>query len=102
MDIKSTVIVLFLWEWEQTIDKVALLIKGESSHWINKQAEFIEHLKTKKFGRQDKYFAVSISKSMIDKVRNYVKNQEEHHRIKSFQDEYDEPINKYGFKKFRG
>ena len=39
---------------------------------------------------------------MIDKVRNYIKNQEEHHKIKTFQDEYDELINKYGFKKFGG
>ena len=87
---------------EHTIDKVAQLIKGESSHWIYKQAEFIEHLKSKKFGWQDEYFAVSISKSMIGKVRNYIKNQEEPHKIKTFQVEYDELMTKCGFKKFGG
>ena len=86
----------------QTIDKVAQLLKGESSYWINKQAAFNEHLKSKKFGWQDEYFAVSVSKSMVEKVRNYIKNQEEHHKSKSFQEEYDELINKYGFRRFGG
>ena len=37
---------------------------------------------------------------MIDKIREYIKNQEEHHAKKTFQEEYDEFILKYGFKKF--
>jgi hypothetical protein len=32
-------------------------------------------------------------------IRNYIKNQEDHHREKSFIEEYDEFIGKYGFKK---
>ncbi|MDY7393960.1 IS200/IS605 family transposase [Aureibaculum sp. 2210JD6-5] len=59
---------------DQTIQKVMQLIKGESSFWINKQ-----NLTKKKFQWQDEYFAVSVSESMIDKVRNYIKNQEIHH-----------------------
>ena len=77
---------------DQTIQKVMQLIKGESSFWINKQNITLE-----KFEWQDEYFAVSVSESMIDRVRNYLKNQEEHHKTKSFQDEYDEFISKYGF-----
>ena len=38
---------------------------------------------------------------MIDKVREYIKNQEEHHSKKTFQQEYDEFINKYGFTKHK-
>lgn len=53
-----------------------------------------------KFEWQDEYFAVSVSESIIDKVRHYIKNQEEHHRQKTFQQEYNEFISKYGFKKF--
>lgn len=87
---------------DQTIDKVAQLLKGESSYWINRQIEFKEHLKLKKFGWQDEYFAVSVSKSMVDRVRNYIKNQEEHHKIKTFQEEYDDLINKYEFRRFGG
>lgn len=72
------------------------LIKGESSFWINKN-----QLTQQKFDWQDEYFAVSVSESILDKVRNYIKNQEEHHRKKSFQEEYDEFLEKYGFERFR-
>ncbi len=78
---------------DQNIQKVMQLIKGESSYWINKNS-----LTKEKFEWQDEYFAVSVSESIIDRVRNYIKNQEEHHKKKSFQEEYDEFITKYGFK----
>ena len=80
---------------DQTIEKLMQLIKGESSFWINK-----ETLTKQKFEWQDEYFAVSVSESVIDKVREYIKNQEEHHRLKTFQQEYDELISKFGFQKF--
>ncbi|HSD07086.1 IS200/IS605 family transposase [Flavobacterium sp.] len=79
---------------DQNIQKVMQLIKGESSFWINKN-----ELTKEKFQWQDEYFAVSVSESVIDKVRNYIKNQEEHHKKKTFQEEYDEFILKFGFKK---
>ena len=81
---------------DQTIQKVMQLVKGESSFWINK-----EGLTKKKFEWQDEYFAVSVSESMIDKVREYIRNQEEHHKQRTFQEEYDEFISKYGFEKFK-
>jgi len=82
---------------DQTIEKIMQLVKGESTHWINKN-----QLTKSKFEWQDEYFAVSVSESMLDKVRDYIKNQEEHHHRKSFQEEYDEFIEKYGFAKFKG
>ena len=81
---------------DQTIQKVMQLIKGESSFWINKNK-----LTSAKFEWQDEYFAVSISQSVIDRVRNYIKNQEEHHNKKTFEHEYDELINIYGFEIFK-
>ncbi len=77
----------------QTISKVTFLLKGESSHWINEN-----RLIMGKFGWQDEYMALSVSESQVEKVRNYIKNQEEHHRRKSFREEYEEFIKKYGFK----
>jgi REP element-mobilizing transposase RayT len=77
---------------EQTIAKVVQLIKGESSFWINKNSICKE-----KFEWQDDYFAVSVSESGVDKVRDYIKKQEEHHAKKTFQQEYDEFMEKYGF-----
>ncbi len=82
---------------DQTIQKVMQLIKGESSFWINKNS-----LTKEKFEWQDEYFAVSVSESVLDKVREYIKNQEEHHDKRTFEQEYDGFISKYGFEKFRG
>lgn len=79
---------------DQTIQKTMQLIKGESSFWINKN-----NLCKGKFEWQDEYFAVSVSESMIDRVRNYIKNQEQHHAKQTFQEKYDEFIVKYNFPK---
>nr|WP_317129784.1 transposase [Flavobacterium franklandianum] len=76
----------------QTIQKVMQLIKGESSFWMNKQNLILD-----KFEWQDEYFAISVSESVLDKVRNYIKNQEQHHSKKTFDDEF---IIKYGFQRF--
>ena len=81
---------------DQTIEKNMQLIKGESSFWINKNK-----LTEDKFEWQDEYYAVSVSESMLDRVRNYIKNQEEHHTRKTFEEEIDELILKYGFTKFK-
>jgi putative transposase len=79
---------------DQNIATVAQLLKGESSYWVNKNK-----LSTERFGWQDEYFAASVSHSQIDVVRRYIRNQEEHHKKKSFQMEFDEFIEKYGFEK---
>ncbi|MBI3233997.1 MAG: transposase, partial [Bacteroidetes bacterium] len=54
-----------------------------------------------KFEWQEEYFAVSVSESVLNRVREYIKNQEEHHSKKTFEKEYDEFINKYGFTKHK-
>ena len=81
----------------ETMSKVMQLIKGESSFWVNKH-----NLCKQKFEWQEEYFAVSVSESVVDRVRVYIKNQEAHHRKKTFQEEYDQLIEKYGFQKFNG
>jgi len=78
----------------QNIETVANLLKGESSFWINKNK-----LANSKFGWQDEYFAASISHSQVDAIRQYIRNQEEHHKKKTFQEEYEEFMNKYDFEK---
>ncbi|NTW25675.1 MAG: transposase, partial [Lentimicrobium sp.] len=45
------------------------------------------------------YYAVSVSDSLVDKVREYIKNQEKHHNKKSFNEEVDEFVARYGFAK---
>ena len=46
----------------QNIDRILMLLKGESSHWINKSK-----LTKTKFEWQDEYFAVSVSESTVNK-----------------------------------
>jgi len=77
---------------DMSISKTIQLIKGESAFWANNN-KFIKP----KLEWADRYFAVSVSESMIDKVREYINNQEVHHRKVTFQEEYDEFIRKYGF-----
>ena len=79
---------------DQTIEKVAKLIKGESSFWFNNKSSF----KTSKLEWQAEYFAISVSESMLETVRKYIDNQVEHHQKKSFSEEYEEFIKKHGFK----
>jgi len=76
----------------QNIDNILMLLKGESSHWIDEQK-----LLKEKFEWQKEYFAVSVSESAVNRVRDYIKNQENHHKKKSFNDEYQEFIRKYKF-----
>ena len=77
---------------DQSISKVIQLIKGESSFWINQN-----NICRDKFIWQDDYFAVSVSESHVQRVINYINNQEKHHTKKSFSEEVDEFMNKYGF-----
>ena len=66
-------------------------IKNNSSKFINEQ----KFIKTK-FSWQDGYGAFSYSHSQIENVYQYILNQEEHHRKKTFKDEYIEFLQKFG------
>ena len=83
---------LFALNSDITISKTMQLIKGEASFWAN-QNKIIKP----KLDWADEYFAVSVSESQVDKVRNYIKNQEEHHKKVTFANEYNSFIKKYGF-----
>ena len=76
---------------DQSIARIAQLIKGESSHWVNQE----ERLQFK-FEWQDEYLALSVSESAVASVRQYIRNQEEHHRARSFAEEYDAFMHEYG------
>ena len=65
-------------------------IKGSSSKWINKR-----HFTKGKFNWQEGYGAFSYSHSHIDRVIKYILNQQEHHKKKSFQKEYQELLDKF-------
>jgi putative transposase len=57
-------------------------IKASSSRWVHE--ELNNHL----FSWQEGYGAFTVSASQLGAVKNYIANQEEHHRKKTFQEEY--------------
>jgi len=75
-----------------TIAKTLQLIKGEASHWINK-----EKITPTRFEWADEYYAVSVSEADLDRVRAYIDNQEEHHQKRTYAGEVEEFLEKYGF-----
>ena len=82
----------------QSLQQIMQLIKGESSHWINK--ENILGNERIKFSWQEEYFAVSVSESVVEKVRTYIDNQESHHSKQTYLQEYETFIEMYGFERF--
>ncbi len=67
---------------DQSIAKIAQLLKGESSHWMNEQKIIRRH-----FEWQEEYYAASVSEGLLDQLRSYIANQERHHQHKSFPEE---------------
>ncbi|MFH1853239.1 MAG: transposase, partial [Candidatus Neomarinimicrobiota bacterium] len=65
--------------------------KSVSSHWINRQ-EYMEP----EFAWQTGYSAFSVSESQVEIVEDYIRNQIEHHRQRSYQEEIDLFVRKYG------
>jgi putative transposase len=62
-------------------------LKGSSSRWMGKG-----------FSWQEGYGAFSVSPSQVPVVRNYIHNQEEHHRKRSFEDEFVQLLKSCGIK----
>ena len=66
-----------------SIAKVVGDMKRESSKWVKTKSGAF-----KKFAWQNGYGIFSVSQSQVERVRKYIEGQEEHHRKKTFQDEY--------------
>lgn len=68
-------------------------VKAGSSAFVNRNRDA-----NRKFNWQDGYAAVSHSQSQREQVIRYIENQREHHRDKSFQEEYLEMLEKFEIK----
>ena len=64
-------------------------LKKESSKWMKTESN------VRDFKWQSGYGAFSISPSHVESVTEYIRNQEEHHRKVSFQDEFRRLCGKY-------
>jgi REP element-mobilizing transposase RayT len=72
------------------VAKAMQLIKGGSSKWIHET--FPEQ---RGFAWQEKYGAFGVSVSQLDKIIEYIKGQEVHHRKLTFQEEFLALLNKH-------
>jgi REP element-mobilizing transposase RayT len=75
--------------------KIALMklleeVKSHSSKWIKTKDE-----RLRKFYWQGGYGAFSVNPAQVDVVKGYIENQHEHHKKKTFQDEYRAFLKKY-------
>jgi REP element-mobilizing transposase RayT len=73
-----------------SVADVVRTVKTNSSKWMN------EEFTTMKFGWQRGYGAFSVSHSALPAVVNYVRNQERHHRCRSFREELMALLTKNG------
>ena len=76
-----------------SIEDVVQLLKGSSSHWINAN-DIIKG----KFAWGRGYGAFSVSESNLDIVAAYIADQEQHHRVRTFEDEFKEFAQRHGLK----
>ena len=65
-------------------------LKTESSKWMKLQSPTL-----KNFYWQDGYGAFSVNPYQVDIVLNYILNQKEHHKKRTFKDEYRKFLKKY-------
>jgi REP element-mobilizing transposase RayT len=73
------------------VSKAVQLLKGASSRWIH---ETFKDLSA--FAWQDGYRAFTVGLSQIPETTSYIENQREHHREKTFQEEYVSFLRKHG------
>jgi REP element-mobilizing transposase RayT len=75
-----------------SIAKAMQLLKGNSSKWIRETFPKMHF-----FAWQEGYGAFSVGVSAVDATMAYIRNQAEHHRTRSFREEYQAMLKKHGF-----
>ena len=71
--------------------KIVQESKVETSKWLKRQDTVADD-----FAWQAGYGAFSVSASVLETVKKYIQNQQEHHRRMSFQDEFRELCSRHG------
>jgi putative transposase len=88
--VEDHVHVLFNLARTVTLAQAVEEVKKSSSKWIKTQGASFA-----RFAWQAGYGAFSVSESNVPKVAHYISQQEEHHRVKTFQEEYREFLTKH-------
>ena len=74
----------------EALSQLMMFLKRDSTNWINK-SRFVRG----RFSWQTGFGAFSYSKDRIPSVCNYIFSQEEHHRKRTFQEEYEEMLKEF-------
>ena len=74
-----------------TVSEALKRIKGGSSGWVKENFPGCQG-----FAWQDGYAAFAVSKSQMGEVEAYIRDQREHHRLKTFQEEYRAFLDRHG------
>ena len=74
-----------------SVSKAMQLLKGNSSKWIHETFPAL-----RQFAWQEGYGAFSISVSGIEETGAYIRNQEEHHRTRTFREEVIAFLQRHG------
>jgi REP element-mobilizing transposase RayT len=75
---------------KMTVAEAVQKLKANSSRWMGEQGI--------KFQWQEGYGAFSVSPSQLSTVQAYIRNQEEHHRKRTFEEEFRALLEKSGVK----
>ena len=76
---------------DASVAEMVRLIKANSSKWVNERPHPMG-----RFEWQVGYGASTVSESQLAAVREYVRSQEEHHRTRTFQEEFVEFLKRHG------
>jgi len=74
-----------------TVSEALKSIKGGSTGWVKQNLPGC-----RSFGWQDGYGAFTVSKSVLGEIEEYIRRQREHHRLKTFQEEYRALLERHG------
>jgi REP element-mobilizing transposase RayT len=75
-----------------SVAKTVQLLKGNSSKWIHETFPGM-----RSFEWQEGYGAFSIGVSAAEATKAYIRNQVEHHRRRTFREEFETMLRKHGF-----
>jgi REP element-mobilizing transposase RayT len=71
------------WRTDEPVATLMRKVKGGSSWWVHQTFPVMQE-----FAWQEGYGAFSVSESQADRVREYIRNQVEHHQVRTFEEEF--------------
>lgn len=72
------------------LDDILRVVKSKTTGWLKAQVSV-----ERRFAWQRGYGAFSISEDRVERVKSYIRNQDKHHRVKTFQEEFIEFLERH-------